>query len=791
MNKKSYRFLSSLITVLFISTSVAGCQNQPSTTNLDIKPNVSSNIKYGTISVKILPFVKNSQFNIKALGGLDFTDPSITDVKMEVQGLNMSKFEKTFDWKPSESNINTLTLSVPAGKNRIVSLSALDEDGNVVAKLMGIVDVIADYSNQLNINYGTTPVARVMESILNSNRKEIVDIVDGKKLKKLVDNITGFVVNPDGSTTYTDVNPNNVDINAIVQYVLFNAGEIDPNNTIGLDTEIVGKLEVTIKDEVGNPITSGITLKIDDISNHTKATNSTKTNMDADPGIWKLTAKAFINSGGSVVIPMNRDEERNIILNGGDRLYAEKIITVKDNEIQKIELSLIPLEVDEVLLYDDNNEKVTYIELFSDEHRDFDAKVIFEDGSSVKDEVVWKSTNESVFIVNSKGLMSSINTGGGTLEITPITNIKNIDKNKKYTFSVNIKKSDFLPIINEFAPTSGTKDTIVTIYGKNFDDIIPENNIVRFNGIEADVISATTEAIKVKVPEGSTFGYISVETSKGKILSKTRFAGTTIFTDMVNVPSGNFTMGSAVGPSGPTSESPQIQVFVNSYSMDKYEVTNKEYRKFIEADGYTISDYWTYAGWSWKESNAIKEPLFWNDARYNQDNQPVVGVSWYEAYAYASWKGKRLPTEAEWERAARSTDARIYPWGNTAPIEYNLDGTVNIARANGYFGVDGGKDGFKFVSSFGAFESGKSPEGIYDLSGNVSEWVADWYKFDYYGEDLDVSPRENPTGPISGQFKVTRGGSWTYGADKLTSSYRDLYFRPESRNFDIGFRCVK
>ncbi|MBK6433624.1 MAG: SUMF1/EgtB/PvdO family nonheme iron enzyme [Anaerolineae bacterium] len=135
---------------------------------------------------------------------------------------------------------------------------------------------------------------------------------------------------------------------------------------------------------------------------------------------------------------------------------------------------------------------------------------------------------------------------------------------------------------------------------------------------------------------------------------------------MVWVPAGEFTMGSADSDTQAGSdEKPQHRVNVDGFWIDRTEVTNEQYRKFVDVGGYNQKQYWTEAGWTWKGQNNATQPGCWGDGNFNQGQQPVVCVSWYEAYAYARWAGGRLPSEAEWEKAARGTDGRIYPWGNT------------------------------------------------------------------------------------------------------------------------------
>ncbi|MBI4489948.1 MAG: formylglycine-generating enzyme family protein [Deltaproteobacteria bacterium] len=220
---------------------------------------------------------------------------------------------------------------------------------------------------------------------------------------------------------------------------------------------------------------------------------------------------------------------------------------------------------------------------------------------------------------------------------------------------------------------------------------------------------------------------------------------------MVLIPPGEFWMGSEDGDSD---EKPRRRLYLDAFYIDKYEVTNALYRKFMEATG-------------------RQAPSYWNNSNFNGPNQPGVGLTWYDAEAYCRWAGKRLPTEAEWEKAARGTDGRKYPWGNEEP-----DGN----KAN--YGRNLGK-----TAPVGSYLSGVSPYGVHDMAGNVWEWVADWYGSTYYRRALD----RNPKGPESGQYRVLRGGSW-YESSSQSRSSRRFSFNPKIRGFGfdiIGFRCAQ
>ena len=220
---------------------------------------------------------------------------------------------------------------------------------------------------------------------------------------------------------------------------------------------------------------------------------------------------------------------------------------------------------------------------------------------------------------------------------------------------------------------------------------------------------------------------------------------------MMLVPTGEFTMGSNEG----ADEQPVHRVSLDAYYMDKYEVTVGQYAAFLQAKGIDPPS-------NWKTMN---QPA--------HQKRPVANVDWTDAAAYCNWAGKRLPTEAEWEKAARGTDARLYPWGNDPPTPHHATYRKTESHSHGA------------LTPVGTLEDGKSPYGIYDLAGNVREWVSDWYDKDYYRN----SPPQNPTGPPMGESKVLRGGSWDSGPQDLRSAFRYLH-RSTHRHKDYGFRCA-
>jgi formylglycine-generating enzyme required for sulfatase activity len=231
---------------------------------------------------------------------------------------------------------------------------------------------------------------------------------------------------------------------------------------------------------------------------------------------------------------------------------------------------------------------------------------------------------------------------------------------------------------------------------------------------------------------------------------------------MVLVPAGEFIMGNN---NGQQDEKPVHSVYLDAFYIDTYEVTNKRYQDCVSAGmcqpPVTMS-------------SETRSSYFGNP---NYDNYPVIYVSWDMSKAYCEWRGAALPTEAQWEKAARGTDERRYPWGEEWP---------DCRKVNF---LDFGKGNcVGDTTAVGSYESGKSPYGVYDMAGNVWEWIADWYSETYYQN----SPGANPTGPDFGQFRMSRGGGWygqvyhlyAYGRHVSLDTYPHGYH-------DVGFRCAK
>lgn len=242
---------------------------------------------------------------------------------------------------------------------------------------------------------------------------------------------------------------------------------------------------------------------------------------------------------------------------------------------------------------------------------------------------------------------------------------------------------------------------------------------------------------------------------------------------MALVPAGEFIRGSNKGYDNAI---PERRIYLDAFEIGIYPVTNQEFKRFVEDKGYQMKKYWTPEGWAWRNKENITEPLYWNDRQWNGANFPVVGISWYEASAYADWLSKvtgknyRLPTEAEWEKAARGTGGREYPWGNG--FNKNL--------------CNSGESGLGRTSPVGIFPGGESPYGCIDMAGNVWEWCADWYDGDYYKN----SPGENPGGPANGRDRVNRGGSWGHPAVHCASAIRNVV-HPGYRWSNRGVRLAR
>ena len=228
--------------------------------------------------------------------------------------------------------------------------------------------------------------------------------------------------------------------------------------------------------------------------------------------------------------------------------------------------------------------------------------------------------------------------------------------------------------------------------------------------------------------------------------------------EMITIPAGPFIRGSAPGE-GRLDEQPRRKIYLNAFAIDKYEVSNGHYIKFLE-------------------ETLHKPPLnVFSERPFNQEegiaDLPVVQVTWHDAVDYCFWAGKRLPTEAEWEKAARGNDGRLYPWGNETPSPQKANYERDWEEKKTFVEVT-------------ALPEGQSPFGLRNLAGNVREWVQDWYDSEYYSS----APDKNPMGPEAGILKVLRGGSWkSFDTDLRATSRGKGGFALKTHG--IGFRCAR
>jgi formylglycine-generating enzyme required for sulfatase activity len=220
---------------------------------------------------------------------------------------------------------------------------------------------------------------------------------------------------------------------------------------------------------------------------------------------------------------------------------------------------------------------------------------------------------------------------------------------------------------------------------------------------------------------------------------------------MVTIPAGEFTMGN---DQGREEERPAHTVFVDAFEMDLFEVTNEDFAKFVDETGYVT------------EAEKAADGATWRTRGEGKERHPVVEVSWSDAVAYCQWLGKRLPTEAEWEKAARGTEGLIYPWGNEwVPSKANTKDS-----------------GLRGTTVVGSFAESISPYGLFDMAGNVWEWTSDWYEA-YPGSDFQSEY-------FGQKYKVIRGGGWFAESDRVRTTYRSCT-SVEATNDNLGFRCAR
>lgn len=291
----------------------------------------------------------------------------------------------------------------------------------------------------------------------------------------------------------------------------------------------------------------------------------------------------------------------------------------------------------------------------------------------------------------------------------------------------------------------------------------------------ASVIGAVVTGVLISV--GLTAWALDVAdvtrewTPEGKRLAAER-AKLPAHDEMVRIPAGTFLMGSdrKVDRNAYPAELPQRKVYLDAYEIDKYEVTTVQFLKFVLASNRDPLIDWQYDGGNFQETMA---------------SHPVMHVSWFDADAYCKWAGKRLPTSAEWEKAARGEDGRIFPWGNEP---------AGLSRANfGRTGLSGPvRDRperlllYPPIISVDKYENGASPYGVFQMAGNVAEWTADWYDPNYYKK----APDRNPKGPEKGTQRAFRGGGWIDSTPTVRPAQRNGT-EPNTKMNWLGFRCAR
>ncbi len=306
-------------------------------------------------------------------------------------------------------------------------------------------------------------------------------------------------------------------------------------------------------------------------------------------------------------------------------------------------------------------------------------------------------------------------------------------------------------------------------------------------GVRAELAQRLVGVLRQNPPQTGIAARVEVGEVLG-FLGDVRFGGPWGLPEFIPLPGGEFWMGDDA--SGQNDEKPRHRVAIEGFALAKYPTTNAMFARFIEAKGYANPEWWRGCpGEFWRGDGTIKDwsrsvrslPRYWDDERLNGANQPVVGVSWYEAVAYCRWltatlhdgHAYRLPTEAEWEYAARGQEGRRYAWGDDWVKDRANTEELALGR----------------TTPVGIFADGATPEGVLDLTGNVWEWCSDWYDGGEYARRAGNVAR-NPTGPKKGDYKVLRGGSWYNNQNQVRCAYR-LGLDPGYVYDDRGFRVAR
>jgi formylglycine-generating enzyme required for sulfatase activity len=328
---------------------------------------------------------------------------------------------------------------------------------------------------------------------------------------------------------------------------------------------------------------------------------------------------------------------------------------------------------------------------------------------------------------------------------------------------------------------------------------IPERRVSWHGGARAKLARRLVGVLRQSPPQTSVAARLEAGEVLGR-LGDPRFAGDLNLPEFIPLDGGEFWMGSteeevarvieATGKDWAKRELPRHRVHVDGFALAKYPTTNAMFARFIEDGGYTNPAWWQDVPEAfWRGDGTVKDwwgdvrsrPRYWEDERFSGPNQPVVGVSWYEAVAYCRWLTAtlddghryRLPTEAEWEYAARGPEGRRYAWGGSWERGRANTGELNLER----------------TTPVGIFPDGVTPEGLLDLTGNVWEWCADWYDEETYARRAGSLVR-NPQGPEQGSSKVLRGGSW-YSEPLVVRCASRRGNLPDIHNVNHGFRVAR
>jgi formylglycine-generating enzyme required for sulfatase activity len=846
-----------LTMAVFLAVSVASCTgnytNIPVNNNTKQAVNEASPENKATITLNLSALKKpvNNSFSAKRIS---FTDSKIDTVLVTVYGVapDGTTFIDSQKEVEDKDNLDEVNLTVSANydiNNKVISVETFnkqiddrpiteDDKKYPMTVLMASTSVKKGLHTTLMINYGTYPAAKVLKTLMDTSGLIAYNLVLDD-LNQLIDAITGYDAN---TNTYGGINPAYVDIDGIVAAIIGNAGVVPLPYTRGnLDKEIKGKLKVKVTNSDGDTINNP-EMTLNDLT----ATKSFDSNLD-------LTTFEDISSGTWVLRVYSTDSgdktysERKVvntteggvhvfrILNGlttvlecvnDENCIKNASIEITPDVIAVKKLILEPINDNDYLAVDDDDNPkgisplvgsaANPIVLEKNKSMTVKAKILMSDNTTTSN-IDWTATPTGIGATVTVSGSSQANITGkleGSAVVTATSRDDDINGNP-VTKNIYITVTDpgstsDRPTITSFAPTSSTAGTVVTIKGTNFDDADVTVREVTFNGVAATITDFKDTEMKVVVPAGATTGKIKVTITRDKdgVITVSSVISTTFFivngtpsgggtpTDMIFIQGDEFDMGRNANDADDFD--PQHKVNLKSFFIDRTEVTNEKYLSF----------------------GGLSDPGFINDSRFNRDDRPVVGVSWFDAIKYCNArslseglavaydettgelldgsgnkttdvsqvKGYRLPTEAEWEFAARGTDKREYPWGGDAPGESNK-------KANGYFGSLGSGDGYQYTSPVGDYTKGDSPFGVKDMAGNAYEWVNDWYSKKFYLN----SPLDNPVGPSVGGSKVIRGGSWynhtifENDTAKLANSlktYSRLYSTPENKSNYIGFRTV-